>query len=475
MQFDSRAFFAFFPLVYAIYLLLGHRWRAQNTLLLLASYIFYAWWDWRFLSLILISTANDYIIGRQLGRLDPSAQSDARKTLLAVSVVVNLGVLAVFKYFNFFADSVTDLLTTIGFQVDPVVLSVVLPVGISFYTFQTLSYTIDIYRGELEPTDNLRDFALFVAFFPQLVAGPIERAKNLLPQISSPRRIDPAQVEAAIWLIVWGYFKKVIIADRLGLFVVNPIFGDLVSVSYAELVVGTVAFAFQIYCDFSAYSDIARGLARLLGVEIMVNFRLPYFALSPSDFWNRWHISLSTWLRDYLYIPLGGNRGSRLFTYRNLMITMLLGGLWHGAAWNFVIWGAYHGLILILFRHFERTPMHRDPWNGNYSAPVVLGRMVFMFTLTLIGWLFFRIPSSALPVLAAPHAIYRPDTLSHLQTMWPLILPLLTVQFWQYVTRDLLIPIKLPGLARGGVYGILVILTLFFSTQQPVEFIYFQF
>jgi len=388
--FNSTAFFVFFAVVYAAYLLLQRRLRLQNALLLVASYLFYGYWDWRFLSLIAISTLVDFVIGRALGRTDERAVGgQRRRLLLAISVVVNLAILGFFKYFNFFASSLVEVLSAFGAHADLVTLNIVLPVGISFYTFQTMSYTIDVYRGRLQPTDSLLDFAVFVAFFPQLVAGPIERAVNLLPQVGRPRRITAAQVDSGLFLILWGLYKKVVVADNAAL-IANAVFNDYASHTGLDILLGVIAFSVQIYGDFSGYSDIARGVARLMGFELMVNFRLPYFAVNPSDFWLRWHISLSSWLRDYLYISLGGNRTGRLLTYRNLLVTMLLGGLWHGAAWNFIVWGAYHGVILALYRAFERRPAHENPWGGEHRYAVVLAKMGLMFALTLLGWLFFR-------------------------------------------------------------------------------------
>ena len=297
-------------------------------MLLVASYAFYGAWDWRFLGLIVLSTVVDYVVGMSL-----AATGDPRRRqfLVTASIVANLGILGLFKYAGFFAKSLVGLGASLGVEIPAFALDVVLPVGISFYTFQTLSYTIDIYRGTLKPTRRFLDFALFVAFFPQLVAGPIERASRLLPQVLQPRHVTWEKFGSGSWLILWGLFKKVVIADNLA-FLVNAVYATDASPTGWQVVAGTVAFAWQIYCDFSGYSDIARGLARLMGFELMVNFNLPYAARSPADFWRRWHISLSTWLRDYLYIPLGGNQGGALRTYRNLGLTMLLGGLWHGAA-----------------------------------------------------------------------------------------------------------------------------------------------
>lgn len=390
LLFNTLAFFVFFLAVYSLYLIANHRW--QNRLLLVASYVFYGSWDWRFLGLLFFSTVVDFVSGWMIGRSDDSR---VRKWWLTVSIVTNLGLLGFFKYFNFFVDSFTSLAGRFGWTVDDVTLRIILPVGISFYTFQTMSYTIDVFRRRIKPTTHFFDFALFVSFFPQLVAGPIERARHLLPQILAPRRIyDQASFEG-VYLIGWGLFKKVVIADTLATFV-DPVFAAPEPYSGALVLLALYAFAWQIYGDFSGYSDIARGLGKLMGFDLMINFEIPYFARNPRDFWRRWHISLSTWLRDYLYIPLGGNRLGKAKTIRNLGVTMVLGGLWHGAAWTFVVWGAYHGLLLIVHR-FVRVPAvvqrwGRASWRGQPGLAAVLPMVVY-FHLTLLGWLLFRAQS----------------------------------------------------------------------------------
>jgi D-alanyl-lipoteichoic acid acyltransferase DltB (MBOAT superfamily) len=378
MMFNSWQFLWFFLLVYTVYLLLRH--RSQNLFLLVVSYWFYAAWDARFCLLMAATTVVDFCCG--LG-MAATQRKGLRKLLLWTSVGSNLTVLGFFKYYNFFLGSLDDLLAPLGVSVHQLHLHIILPVGVSFYTFQAISYTAEVYRGTLQPTRRLLDFALMVAFFPQLVAGPIERARVLLEQVQKPRTLTPERFFGGLWLIGWGLWKKVVLADNLG-GLVDPLFARSDLLTAAEAYLAVAAFAFQIYCDFSAYSDIARGTARLLGFELMLNFNNPYLADSPSDFWKRWHISLSTWLRDYLYIPLGGNRGSTLLTYRNLMLTMVLGGLWHGAAWNFVWWGVYHGLLLCLWRALAPgTPSSVPLWR---KVLAVGG----MFQLTLFGWLLFR-------------------------------------------------------------------------------------
>ncbi len=381
MLFNSLTFWIFFVLVYAGYRVLDT--KGQNRWLLLASYIFYGAWDWRFLSLIFASTVLDYAIARWLVRTD---KEPARKGLVFLSAAGNLGILGFFKYFNFFADSAAGLLSLAGFYPDRITLEVILPVGISFYTFQTLSYTVDVYRRKMEPVRDFGNFALFVAFFPQLVAGPIERAERLVPQIALPRTLTWDKTASGFRLVVWGLFKKIVIADNMAR-VADLVFYPGATPSGLWVLAGTYAFALQIYGDFSGYSDMARGIARILGFELSVNFKSPYLATNPSDFWNRWHITLSSWLRDYLYIPLGGNRRGTGRTLGNLMTTMILGGLWHGASVMFILWGAYHGLLLAVYHTWNNFHgKMRTPPRGWGRAV----RILLMFHLTCIGWIFFR-------------------------------------------------------------------------------------
>lgn len=341
MLFNSFEFLAFLCIVLPVYFFLKHL-RRQNYWLLAASYFFYGCWDWRFLSLIVISTLNDYFCAKGIDR----AQTPARRRIfLWLSIGVNLGILGFFKYYGFFVGSLTDLLGVFHITFHPKLLDVILPMGISFYTFQTMSYTIDVYQRKYPASHRFLDFALYVAFFPQLVAGPIERAHRLLHQIETPRCFSSTQFKEGCYLIYLGLFQKVFVADNLAR-IVNPVFAVNGDQNGALVLIAVYAFAFQIFCDFAGYTNIARGVAKLFGFELMLNFNLPYLAKNPQDFWRRWHISLSTWLRDYLYIPLGGSRLGPWRNLRNLVLVMALGGLWHGAAWTFVIWGLYHGLLL---------------------------------------------------------------------------------------------------------------------------------
>ena len=476
MLFNSGEFLVFLPLVLVCYYLLSH--KGQNRFLVLASCFFYASWDWRFIFPLLFSTTIDYVCAK---KMEESVANDGpqseRHRFLVVSLVTNLGLLGFFKYYNFFADTLHILLRGIGLDIPVRTLNVILPIGISFYTFQALSYTIDVYRGQIHATKSFWDFFLAVLFFPHLVAGPIQRASNLLAQVVNPRRVTSAQIIDGLHLIVWGYFKKVFIADRLAPMVDG--FFSASTLSGGEATVAVLAFAIQIYCDFSGYTDIARGVAKLMGFEFMLNFNLPYFATNPSDFWQRWHISLSSWLRDYLYVPLGGNRHGEGKTYRNLMLTMLLGGLWHGAAWSFILWGFYHGSLLCLHRL-------ASPSLNKFAAvlprgtklPWLVVRIAFMFTLTCYGWLLFR-ANSLSQVGAMTEVLRRPlDRLpvEAALTVVQLSMPLLAVQLVQYVSGrlDFYRLRAFPRAANAALYGTMLYCVLFLSAS-PQSFVYFQF
>ncbi|WP_404309876.1 MBOAT family O-acyltransferase [Neorhodopirellula lusitana] len=379
MNFAQAEFLVFLVVVLVMTWSLRSK-RYRNTFLLVASYYFYAYWDYRFCGLLLISTAVDYWVAIAIYR---TASVRVRRWCLLVSLLVNLGMLGFFKYFNFFVDSTRPLIESLGW--DPTTLDIVLPVGISFFTFQTLSYTIDVYRGKLKPTKSLLDFALYVAFFPQLVAGPIVRAANLLPQLDELPGFSSRRFYGGFQQLLRGAVKKVLIADRLGE-TVDVVFGGVELYSSVTVWIAVIAYAGQIYYDFSGYSDMAIGVAKMLGYRFPVNFRHPYLATSMSDFWRRWHITLSTWLRDYLYIPLGGSRGSSLATNRNLLITMALGGLWHGASLTFVLWGLWHGAALVIQRAVR--------WGGSIamSGRSFVSWLVVMF-IVLMGWVLFRSPN----------------------------------------------------------------------------------
>lgn len=385
MSFISFEFIVFFAIVFPLYFALPSRWRLP--FLLITSYIFYAFSRVDYILLIAFSTVVDYFAARELGKT-PDEQDIKRRVLLGISIVVNLGVLFLFKYFNFFSESIFSLSETFGFAYQPFTHELILPVGISFYTFQSMAYTIDVYRKKIEVEEDAAIFATYVAFFPQLVAGPIERAQNMLPQFREKYVFDYDRVVSGFRLILWGAFKKVVIADRLAIYV-NTVYNDVDSYQGLPLIIATLFFAFQIYCDFSGYSDIAIGVARAMGFDLMENFRQPYFASSIRDFWRRWHISLSTWFRDYLYIPLGGNRVSFVRNLINLMIVFVVSGLWHGANWTFVIWGALHGGYIVI----ETIVSH---FIGKKQSPGYLSwlQIPITFALVAFAWIFFRANSS---------------------------------------------------------------------------------
>ena len=389
MLFNSIDFALFLPIVFILYwFVVNKSLKLQNTLILVSSYVFYGWWDYRFLSLIVISTVVDYLVGVEL---DKSHSRTKRKVLLWLSISVNLGILGFFKYFNFFLENFNNAFSFFGFSLDSPILNIVLPVGISFYTFQTLSYSIDVYRGKLKATQSLLQFASFVAFFPQLVAGPIERATNLLPQFNKIRKFEYQKAMDGVYQIIWGLFKKVVVADNCAK-IVNEIFANYQDLNGSTLVLGAVLFAFQIYGDFSGYSDIAIGVSRLFGFNLMQNFAFPYFSRDIAEFWRRWHISLSSWFRDYLYIPLGGSKGSLQLKVRNTFIIFLVSGFWHGANWTFIVWGALNALYFLPLLLSSRNRAHLDNIAENKLFPSVreLLSVIGTFALTTIAWVFFR-------------------------------------------------------------------------------------
>ena len=409
-------------------------------------------------------------------------QARRRKLLLIISLVTNLGILGFFKYFNFFVDSAIDSFAAIGISANRPVLNVILPVGISFYTFQTLSYTIDIYRGKFRPCGDFITFALFVSYFPQLVAGPIERASRLLPQLQKKRRVTGSDIQEGAFLIFLGIFKKVGISDAVAS-TVDLVFAYPDNFSGTTLLLGLYFFSLQIYCDFSGYSDIARGTSKLLGVDLMVNFNQPYFSRSVTEFWHRWHISLSTWLRDYLYIPLGGNRRGRAKMYRNLMVTMLLGGLWHGAAWTFIVWGLLHGTYLAVHKAVtERRPARApqegfSPWGGLVAAVKVLGT----FHLVALTWIFFRSDTFTIAWQYLSGIVLWQNGESwigefEIARLACALCVLLTIEIMQAITNSHLSLLKTRWQVRGTVYGVmLVALIVCGGLNADVPFIYFQF
>ncbi len=485
MVFNSFEFILFFSVVYAVYLALARRLWAQNALLLVGSYYFYGCWDWRFLSLIVLSTIIDYVCGRLLDRRTASSEAPrnykysnrTRKWILGISLVSNLGILAFFKYFDFFVESGAAFLSAIGLPLELSLLHLILPVGISFYTFQTLSYTIDVYRGELRAERNLLTFSVFVAFFPQLVAGPILRAKSFLPQVASPRDLSTDRCYSGFALLFWGLFKKVVIADNLA-HLVDPVFSSGEGpYNLSTVLLGVYAFTIQIYCDFSGYSDMARGIARMMGFDIPLNFNLPYFSSSPSEFWHRWHISLSSWLRDYLYIPLGGNRKGPRRTQINLLLTMALGGLWHGAAWTFVFWGVYHGLLLMIYRILKPVTDWLGERGGKHLMPARrLVAVTIFFHFTCLGWLIFRAESiDQIGAMLGGLINITQLTWDGYGSLLICIAPLALMQAIQWTNDDLEPMYHWPAPIRGLVYCLMFYALVLFAGDYGKPFIYFQF
>jgi alginate O-acetyltransferase complex protein AlgI len=506
VTFNSLQYAAFLPAVLLVYWNLQR--RGQNLLLLAASYLFYSFWDWRFLGLLMLSTSVDFVTGRVLAR---THDGQHRRWVLSVSIVTNLAILGFFKYFNFFIDSGERLLGKLGLEWSAPMLHIALPVGISFYTFHGMSYTIDLFRRRIEPATSIVDFAAFVSFFPQLVAGPIGRADFQLPQFERERtRPDGERVMGGLALILLGLFKKVAIADAVAP-VATATFTNPDGYGWPMLMVGAYAFALQIYGDFSGYTDMARGSARLLGFELPPNFEQPYLSRNIAEFWRTWHISLSSWLRDYLYVPLGGNRGSARATYRNLFLVMLIGGLWHGAAWTFVAWGALHGSLLAAHKWWsDRRRLRRRP--GTPLAPSQVqddlpsmerearGRIlvadpipaaeparivpdwvlrVATFHAVLAFWVFFRAPSigdafSYLGNIARLHSTTGLNWDDIFVVAVAMTLTLL-IDIGQRQARDDKVLLRMPPMARGVAVGVIVLGILLFSGGTPVPFIYFQF
>ena len=466
MLFNSTVFLQFFAAFLLLYFLCRNSLVLRNVLVVGASWLFYGWWDVRFLGLLIFSGCFDFLIGRLLGKAEAPRR---RRLILAASVVVNLSLLGFFKYFNFFVDSMAVLLGALHIPFQTRTLAIVLPAGISFYTFQSLGYVMDVYRRQLPPTRSPLQYLAFVSFFPQLVAGPIHRGHDLLPQFARPLTITGAKLAEGAWLVILGLFKKVVIADNLAP-LVQMVFDGPPS-SGATTTAATVAFAVQIYGDFSGYSDIARGLGSVLGFDLARNFALPYFATSLREFWRRWHITLSRWLRDYLYISLGGNRQGHWRTSVNVLITMLLGGLWHGAAWNFVLWGAWHGLGLMVNRWWRERAAPAAGLSRWLAAPLTL-------LFVLYGWLLFRAGSfERVCALTRSLTIWdSPPWLPHyLLCILIFATPLLLLEFWQKKTDDELVILHQPAWLSGLVQGLMLLGIILFWEQRAVPFIYFQF
>lgn len=484
MLFNSIDFAIFLPIVFILYWFVTFRSISlQNLLVVIASYIFYGWWDWRFLSLILFSTLVDFSVGRGLGK---TTNQNTRKLLLWTSIVSNIGLLGFFKYYNFFLDNFINVFTFLGKEISANTLSIILPVGISFYTFQTLSYTIDVYREKLKPTQDFIAFAAFVSFFPQLVAGPIERATRLLPQFTARRNFEYSEAVDGMRQILWGLFKKLVIADNCAEYA-NLIFSNSSDYSGSTLILGALFFTFQIYGDFSGYSDIAIGTARLFGFNLMRNFNFPYFSRDIAEFWRRWHISLSTWFRDYLYIPLGGSRGSAGQKIRNIFIIFIVSGFWHGANWTFIAWGALNAIYFLPLLLTKNNRKHLDNAADGKIFPSLKETLMIVLTfgLTVFAWIFFRAESiphafSYISEIFSASVISLPNFPGRAKAITTIILVLLFV-FVEWIGRDGQYAIenigaKFKRIPRWSIYTVLVLVIYFMGNfSESIEFIYFQF
>lgn len=481
MLFNSIEFGIFLPIVFSIYWLISNeKITLQNAFLILVSYFFYGWWDWRFLSLIAFSSSIDFLIGVQLST---THQQNQRKYLLWSSILVNLGFLGFFKYFNFFAQSFADAFTLLGQNIDPTRLQIILPVGISFYTFQTLSYTIDVYHRKLTPTKDIFAFFAFVSFFPQLVAGPIERASNLLPQFLEKRYFDFQKAVDGLRQILWGLFKKMVIADNCAEYA-NHIFNNSSEHSGSSLFLAAAAFAFQIYGDFSGYSDIAIGTSRLFGFNLKQNFAFPYFSRDVAEFWRRWHISLSTWFRDYLYIPLGGSKGGTGLKIRNTFVIFLVSGFWHGANWTFIAWGAINAIYFLPLFIFEKNRTHIEIVAKGKAFPTLVdfSKIFLTFSLTVLAWVFFRAENIShaffcFGKIFSDSIFISPWYDGNTKVMLGLIVFFLVVE-WngrekQYAIEKLFL--NRPRIIRWSFYSLLIFMIGMFMSTEESPFIYFQF
>ncbi len=480
MVFNSIPFVCFIIPAYAGYLLLQKWHGLQNRWLLLTSSFFYGWWDWRFLILLWITIAIDYLAAKSISRAQDAV---VRSSFLAISVVGHLTILGFFKYAHFLVDNMNRLLALIHFPLlaTPVD-QILLPLGISFYTFQSISYVVDVYKKRIEPVQHLFDYAAFITYFPQLVAGPIERAAHLLPQILKPRVVLTREFHEGCYLIFWGLYQKMFVADNMAR-LVDPVFAVPGSYDSFSVWIAVYAFAFQIYCDFAGYSDIARGLGKWMGFDIIINFNLPYFSTNPKEFWQRWHISFSTWLRDYLYIPMGGDRRGVVRMTCNLIVTMLLGGLWHGARWTFVLWGLYHGILLIVYRSVGGLVQKWQAYATiSNSKTLFFFRAVIFFHLVCFGWILFRSESVAQfgqivrGLLGQSHLVGRSQGLVFLIHFLFFAGLFIAAQCYQRYKNDLFAVYKMPAWLRWLFYYAMLLSILFFGgilKQSP--FIYFQF
>ena len=483
MLFNSFEFILFFIISFILYWYVFNRSiKTQNFYILVISYIFYGWWDWRFLILLFLSTLGDFIIGNLIYE---QSNNRKRKLLLYASLVLNLGVLSFFKYFNFFIESVSELLINIGMQPNLTSLEIILPVGISFYTFQTLSYTIDVYRKDLIPTKDIIAFSSFVSFFPQLVAGPIERASNLLPQFYRSRKFDYAKSVDGLKQILWGFFKKLVIADNCAE-LVNYIYNNHDTLSGGSLLIGAILFSFQIYGDFSGYSDIAIGTSKLFGFELKKNFAFPYFSRDIAEFWRRWHISLSTWFRDYLYIPLGGSQKGRMISIINTLIIFIVSGFWHGANWTFIFWGLVNALLFLplLLKGKNRNNLNTIAENGIFPSFKELFQMGVTFFLVVNAWIFFRSESlnQAFSIFKSMYSStifnFAMPKLNREVLLIAILIAFFLVIEWLGRKNDFALEkilVNRSRLLRWGTYMFILFLIGMFMQTNETPFIYFQF
>lgn len=480
MLFNSIEFAVFLPVVFLLYwFFFNKNLKAQNLLIVISSYIFYGWWDWKFLGLIAFSSIVDFFVGRRLANTKVKSH---RSFLLWISIVVNLGFLGFFKYYNFFIENFVSAFTLFGYHPNVQTLNIILPVGISFYTFQTLSYTIDVYRGHLKPTRDFIGFCAFVCFFPQLVAGPIERATHLLPQFFQKSKFDYRLAVDGMRQILWGLFKKMVIADNCAIYA-NEIFENPESFEGSTLFLGAFFFAFQIYGDFSGYSDIAIGTSRLFGFDLMKNFAFPYFSRDMAEFWRRWHISLSTWFRDYLYIPLGGSRGGTWMKVRNTFIIFLVSGFWHGANWTFIAWGGLNALYFLPLLLTKNNRQNRNNVASGRLFPKVgdVLKISTTFVLALIAWIFFRANniSHAIIYLKGIFDVSLFSTPSILPTTLLFLLSMFIIIEWVQREKEHGLELSTGLLSNNYVlrwaYYIFLILIIFTFGGNQQEFIYFQF
>ncbi|PCJ55381.1 MAG: membrane-bound O-acyltransferase family protein [Planctomycetota bacterium] len=478
MFFNSIEFALFLPITFLLYwFVFNKNLRIQNIFLLLASYFFYGWWDWRFLSLIIFSSLTDYILGLKMNSANSTKN---RKIFLMISIILNLGLLGVFKYFNFFIENFYKSFQLFGMSMEGGHLNIILPLGISFYTFQTLSYTIDVYRKKIKATEDPIEFLAFVSFFPQLVAGPIERAMNLLPQFQQKRIFEYHKAVDGLRQILLGLFKKIVIADNCAV-LVNDIFSTYGTQNGSTLLVGAILFSFQIYGDFSGYSDIAIGTARLFGINLRKNFSFPYFSRNIAEFWRRWHISLTSWFRDYLYIPLGGSKRSKYITVRNVFIVFIVSGIWHGANWTFLVWGLIHASLFLPLLLFKRNRIYHKAIDPSKRFPGIIEAIQISFTFLMISisWIFFRSDSlssaiSYISILFSPSLFSFPAILDN--NIFIIIFCFMVLEWIQRDKEHALEfdSTKIPKVIRWIFYYLIVLFIFLYQGDQQ-EFIYFQF